>query len=142
MSVTRRSEFQGLDAIEKVATTKAMHRCRTLAEWIVNKLDRETEPFHDLAEFAAFQASLDDAAQVLKQKGSRRERVKLAVSKRRLSQATWKIDRFAAAVEKRAARLALLANENSSQKNRKRSGAHRAVSRVADNTAPGHSRHA
>ena len=56
MSVIRRSEFQGLDAIEKVATTKAIHRCRTLAEWIVNKLARETEPFHDLAEFAAFQA--------------------------------------------------------------------------------------
>jgi hypothetical protein len=125
MSVIRRSEFQDLDAIEKVATTKAMHRCRTLAEWIANKLNRETEPFHDLAEFAEFQASLDAAAEVLTQKGKRGGRVKLDVSKRRLSQATWKIDRFAAAVEKRAARLALLANENSSQKNRKRRGVKR-----------------
>ena len=141
MSVIRRSEFQGLDAIDKVATTKAIHRCRTLAEWIANKLNRETEPFHDPAEFAEFQASLDAAAEVLRQKGNRGGRVKLDVSKRRLSQATWKIDRFAAAVEKRAARLALLANENSSQKTRKRRVAHRAVSRVADNTGPGHGRH-
>jgi hypothetical protein len=134
MSVIRWNEFDNLDAIEKVATRKALDRCRSLAESIVNKLGRETEPFHDLAGVAEFLASLDDAAEVLKQKDSRRGRVKLDVSKRRLSDATWKIDRFAAAVEKRAAKLALLANENRSRKNRKRRIVHRAVSRLANST--------
>jgi hypothetical protein len=72
----------------------------------LSSLTPETEPFYALAAFVEFKASLDGAADVLKQKGSRRGRVKLDVSTKRLC--------FAAVVEKRAAKLALLANENSS----------------------------
>jgi hypothetical protein len=85
MSVIGWTEFHGLDAIENAATKAALDRCRMLADRIVNELDSKAELFRDLAAFAEFLASLEGAADAVKQKGHRKRRLKQDVSKKRLS---------------------------------------------------------
>jgi hypothetical protein len=113
----RLNEFRVLGAIEKAATNAALDRCRGLADWIVSELDGKAEPFHDLATVADFLTSLDDASNVLKDKRRRRlkpyqlEDRQIDISRKQLSAATKKIDRSAAMVAKRAAKLASLAQQ-------------------------------
>jgi len=76
-------------------------------------------PFHDSSPFADFLASLDDAANVLKAKRHRglkkpyqlQDR-QIDISRKQLSAATKKVDRLAAMVAKRAAKLASLASQD------------------------------
>jgi hypothetical protein len=63
------NEFDGLDAIEKAAIEAALNRCRALVRQIESKL-RNTRPEHfvDKLSLAGFCASVERAADVLKQK--------------------------------------------------------------------------
>jgi hypothetical protein len=62
-------EFDGLDAIEKAAMEAALNRCRALVRQIQSKLrDKRPEHFVDKLSLADFCASIERAADVLKQK--------------------------------------------------------------------------
>jgi hypothetical protein len=62
-------ESDGLDAIEKAAMEAALNRCRTLVRQIQSKLrDKRSEHFVDKLSLADFCASVERAADVLKQK--------------------------------------------------------------------------
>jgi hypothetical protein len=66
------NEFDSLDAREKGAVERALHRCRTLAARIESEL-RNNRPEHFVDEFslADLYASLERAADVLRQKSRR-----------------------------------------------------------------------
>jgi glutathione S-transferase len=62
-------EFDGLDATEKAAIEAALNRCRALARQIESKLrNKRPEHFVDKLSLADFCASVERAADVLKQK--------------------------------------------------------------------------
>jgi len=61
-------EFDGLDATEKAAIEAALNRCRALARQIESKLRNRPERFVDKLLLADFCASVERAADVLKQK--------------------------------------------------------------------------
>ena len=61
-------EFDGLDAIEKAAMEAALNRCRALVRQIQSKLrNKRAEHFVDKLSLADFCASVERAADVLKQ---------------------------------------------------------------------------
>jgi glutathione S-transferase len=64
-------EFDGLDATEKAAIEAALNRCRALARQIESKLRNRPERFVDKLLLADFCASVERAADVLKQKRRR-----------------------------------------------------------------------
>ena len=62
-------EFDSLDATEKAAAERALKRCRALARQIESKLHKaKPEHFVDKSSLADFCASLESAADILKQK--------------------------------------------------------------------------
>ena len=61
-------EFDGPDATEKAAIEAALNRCRALARQIESKLRNRPERFVDKLLLADFCASVERAADVLKQK--------------------------------------------------------------------------
>ena len=62
-------EFDGLDAIEKAAMEAALNRCRALVRQIQSKLrNKRPEHFVDKLSLADFCASVEKAADVLKQR--------------------------------------------------------------------------
>jgi hypothetical protein len=62
-------ESDGLDAIEKAAMEAALNRCRALVRQIQSKLrDKRPKHFVDKLSVADFCASIERAADVLKQK--------------------------------------------------------------------------
>jgi hypothetical protein len=62
-------EFDSLDATEKAAVEAALNRCRTLAAKIESDLrNKRPEHFVDKLALADFYASLERAADVLRQK--------------------------------------------------------------------------
>jgi hypothetical protein len=66
---TMSDEFDGLDAIEKAAMEAALNTCRALVRQIQSKLhDKRPEHFVDKLSLADFCASVERAADVLKQK--------------------------------------------------------------------------
>jgi hypothetical protein len=63
------NEFDGLDPIEKAAIEAALNRCRALVRQIESKLRKaKPEYFVDKLSLADFCASVEKAADVLKQK--------------------------------------------------------------------------
>ena len=62
-------EFDGLDAIDKAAMEAALNRCRALVRQIQSKLrNKRPEHFVDKLSLADFCASVEKAADVLKQR--------------------------------------------------------------------------
>jgi hypothetical protein len=62
-------EFDSLDATEKAAVERALKRCRSLARQIESELHKaKPEHFVDKSSLADFCASLESAADILKQK--------------------------------------------------------------------------
>jgi hypothetical protein len=69
---TPNSEFDGLDPIEKAAVERALKRCRALAAQIESELrNKRREHFIDELLLADLCASLEEAANVLGEKGRR-----------------------------------------------------------------------
>jgi hypothetical protein len=65
-------EFDGLDATEKVGVEAALNRCRALAAQIESELrNKGREHFIDKSSLADLCASLEEAANVLGEKGRR-----------------------------------------------------------------------
>jgi hypothetical protein len=65
-------DFDSLDATEKAAVEAALKRCRALTAQIVNELrNKRHERFVDKLSLADFCASLERAADVLRQKSRR-----------------------------------------------------------------------
>ena len=66
------SEFETLCATEKVATQRALDKCRGLADRIKSELRKEKpEPFDHVVSLADFLASLERAASALEEKSRR-----------------------------------------------------------------------
>jgi hypothetical protein len=60
------SEFDMLDATEKAAMEGALNRCRALVDKVVRELgEKKSEDFANSLLLADFQASLEQAAEVL-----------------------------------------------------------------------------
>jgi hypothetical protein len=71
-STTPNSEFDGLDPIEKTGIEAALKRCRALAAQIESELrNKRREHFIDELLLADLCASLEEAANVLGEKGRR-----------------------------------------------------------------------
>jgi glutathione S-transferase len=72
-------EFDGLDPTEKAAIKAALNRCRALVRQIESKLrNKRPEHFVDKLSLADFCASVESAADVLKQKRRRSVRTRPA----------------------------------------------------------------
>ena len=63
------SEFDTLDATERTAMEGALSRCRVLVDKVASELgERKSGDFASILSLADFQASLEHAAELLKQK--------------------------------------------------------------------------
>jgi hypothetical protein len=77
-------EFDGLDAIEKAAMEAALNRCRALVRRIGSTLrNKRPEHFVDKLSLADFCASVERAADVLKQKRRQSVRTRPASAAKR-----------------------------------------------------------
>jgi predicted DNA-binding protein YlxM (UPF0122 family) len=81
-------EFAGLDAIEKAAIKAALNRCRALVRQIESKLrNKRPEHFVDKLSLAELCASVESAADVLKQKRRQSVRTRPAAGVKKGSKA-------------------------------------------------------
>ena len=88
MSKRAVSDEYGLDAIEKAALEAALNRCRALVGQIQSKLrNKRPEHFVDKLSLADFCASIESAADLLKQKRRRSVRTRPAAGVKKGSKA-------------------------------------------------------